>query len=1714
MAEGPRKTSAKAWQNQAGGAPTPGQSKGPGWKQADAPKPGRGSRMIKILGLLFGIGAVVGGIIFLILYLMEPPKPVFVVIGANPAKDADKLNVPIDPFGWQSARLFLDRTQKASIKSRFVVGEDGGPGELPTTEDGLNNWAKDFPGREKDPLVLYLALHGGTDEKGPILFTGGVEADGRPKRTAVKDLILALTNSNNVPAPRTKVLILDTGRLAPDPIYGQLHDDFVARMKKDINPLILACPNLVVILGTDADQRGHESEEHQSTAFAQFVIHGLHGEAATPSSDLIMASDLFKHIRDKTSDWADRNRNKPQTPILLPDGPAGLERASSLKVVRKPDGGTPSAPDAKKFSDATAIASLDKLWADHDELAKRSPAPGSYTPRAWRRYRELLLRYEWAARAGEGPTCAFLATKLGGLKAIIDGGPLQVEKFESVKNSIGFWIAATGGMAPLPPEGTRLGADLSKDPLPSSAQAHLGFTEGILDVLVGSGPTSPGDFPLRLKQSAALFGKEPFPSNARTPEAHLPVMVQHFYQTVLAKPSDPPAGWLQAFDVKRRAERAAVGLPAGKLPLVEPTAMSGAGSNANPYAERLWPLFEKDLLDADADRREGEDRLFGTAEAEFAAAGEKLKSAAKKYEGIAESARIVRTALLVRDRAFADLPFLTRWVAGVGPASPHAAGLPQLWADAHKLDKLLDEPRKPDGAKAADAAILELAKSVASRFDALNRAIKSVANDAAKPGSLQDPWATIQLLLPAATIDRETRMTLLKSSWDISFALETKGDRQPPVPQNADALQAQLRAAAGLRGRLARAMLGTELLDAEIAERLPGAQEIDSELRKLETISAVDAEGWSKIAQTTGTSLSAHYKKLGEPPPPATKEPNAIAERASRVAVAIDTDGGFEPAAANHRLRWRDLLVGLATRTVLDHWYDEAPSPRPYFKDAATRYLNDAATKVAEKFPEAAYAPPPNSLLAPAGATGTYPTLSADPLDAVDWTSDRERTFDLAVVAPPAFPVSGLAAAFTELTGGNVLKPLAPAERRVLPLQPGGRVTIPNRVGVVDENGEQSNPNCAASAAAYFRGQRPRQDQPIRVSRRPDLVITNPLPEMAEFPVSVALEASDDLKLGTVVVLIDLSGSMQADLNDKLIGREDTEDWRKGDSKFKLALAALKELLRSLPYETPLRIRVFADDVKRDESRVVYPDPALGDEPKVVWREGNMKFLDALMDRLWDLKPAGLTPLVTSIKEAVEQDFRPKGAAGTKTLIVLTDGIEQKIAAVPNAGDMRDARDRLTDLFKQEAFRPISLQVVQLGLGKLAPLAKIMFGEVKELNKQGCNVWTMAETEPGKGRDLLTANLLDAIWPKVHFRKADGNLLDKFPPIGWPSRPKPKLRAGLNWSNKFPPDSYTAESLPLRDGADAPFSTSPGDRVILRFEPDQPGGSGLRIRRTLYADYIKSLTGTAVTERPSDKKWVFSAYENWVDAQQLPARYGAFASLELKADTILKPKNPEVLWWDVKPIQPKSGVPERNPDGGPERTVRVRQLYAYPAPSWRIDVGNWPRAEGAAYTGAEIRAWIAGTGTNELFQADDTLDVRFQTQPDREANVKGDKLKVRYAFGDTYDFGAGPVADCLIVRVSHPPNKPVQARLTGSMNPSNAEHRYYKMELPSKDRAFAEYTAVFGPIDSGDLENDRLKVQFMAVDPTPPPAQVMVLTPPAPRDANPTYQSYRPPDRK
>jgi hypothetical protein len=821
---------------------------------------------------------------------------------------------------------------------------------------------------------------------------------------------------------------------------------------------------------------------------------------------------------------------------------------------------------------------------------------------------------------------------------------------------------------------------------------------------------------------------------------------------------------------------------------------------------------------------------------------------------------------------------------------------------------------------------------------------------------------------------------------------------------------------------------------------------------------------WAAQAARLGAGLLVHLRH-GDPAP--KEYPSlarlADAERASRTALPWQPLTVAEPARVAAAHRWQELLTGLAGRTARDHWYDE--DQNPYWQAAANRYLADARRAVADGLPTVTDAPKPPA---------DYPdarrlTLSPDGPTPIVWTSQRRRTVGFNLLTPADFPrdVSGLAVGW--LGGGNSLLGWAGgAGRRLVPTATGGRIA--GTLALAATVAEDTRDEVAPTGQAYFRGQRPAGTVRVAINRRPERVIVEPEPPRRE--AAVAVRANAGLPLGEVTLLLDYSGSMKQDVADGSL--LDGRPWRPRDTKFKRAMASLREVLAVLPKGTPLRVRVFSDKVgggtkaeqDRAPGRRVFP---AGGRAVVSWESPNARAYKELTELLEGIEPWWFTPLVDQVRTAVAEDFTwtGPGAGLAKTLVLLTDGVDET-EADQGADRVNRIRRRIPGL--REALR----EVFEGDRGRRVGLFVVPFGQTPDDQGLCQELFAGIDRYPTPGRlfepitadknTRLTARLRDAVFPKLLLRDAADRSPPGLPRTGLASRLDARWREGppyskgnggtdLLWSPWLPAGSYAAEASSGR-GVGSDLTLSAADTVILGFAPD--GRGGVRIRRELHADYFAQ-TADTTRRRAGDGRWHLTAPAPTVRNQALSRV--AFVERtpphrlpqpdDSPTDLKAAPPDPqgdgrEVVWFDLLP-------PEGPPPPG---KLTITRLYSYAAPAWKLEHDAWA-VPGEA---SRVRATVAGRDDDPPEPHKLTLPLSRQ-QPETVTPVPGDEpLEVATSVEPVAADGKPqPGFRWLTLRITHPLGRPVFARLVDPGLPrAEAAHRYYPAD---GDRA--DYTATF-----------------------------------------------------
>jgi len=1645
-----------------------------GW-QADptatpANREGR-SKRIKIGIALAGVGAIIGLLVWLI-FMPKGLRPASLVLLGAPAEE--NLAVPANVAGWRTLHELAQWTRS---------DEGDAAWQLPTLArepmelTSLDEFTVDLLKQQEKLLVVYLALHGGTDRGEPYLLINASN-DGRKNRLKIKSLLALLAQ---LPAEQHKLVVLDAAQNSADWRQGMLHNEFARELDK-LDGEIAKVPNLVVFSASGIDERSWVAEEWGQSVFGYYFLDGLRGAADTAGKHRVTAGDLWQHLQKNVGPWATANRNRTQTPVLYPKSD-GLQRAAVMELA-----GVSGQAGAPAVTGSALPGELAAALAAADRLSRAVPAPAVYAPHLWGEYRAALLRYEQVVRLGDprGRGAALLA---------------RLTDLERDMKITGASLGSTSTALPMPlalglpaawsrPEiETHFNALLNardaaeRQKLWTKVEEWAGRQGGSLDRARGDlyglllervveNPDSVA--PEKLNAFFLSVGGTPRPA-----EAHFLYMYHYLQREVLPAGGDPAAlrPLLQtALALRRLTEEVALGAWA-EQPRRAP---------AHPYSEQLYPWIRLKVEAADRERRRGEDLLFGPP-THYAQAGNYLKTAGERYRAAARDAAPVRAALELRDSALADLPYYAQWLAA-RPIPPGQAEQDREEIELKQVEQLLEAvqglgqllhqpPENPDllaerigklaeltAAGALPAAFLEVQQQYEAHC-------KSLGDDVT-----QDNWHMheVALSIPLVRIAPERRLALVEQQRRVADELNRKASLSP-----SDLPETAARDAAVRQGRAALAVLGR------------------ANLAMFDQIKAVignaGGEWWSPVA-AAGEQIGQAWEEM----------PHKIADQVARARADADQPAGktagdlglrvlaqadgltrqihcadvrriaaLGPPAALRRLRLHNLLLEQARRSYRDHWFSDKSEPhyvtvmRKLVDDAEALMLVGAPAADASQRRKNPRLREVNALrdrLTPEPLQVGNPELAASPDQVIHWTSERQRDFNFTLQGPaevlPGFPVL-----WREIDGkGGAGPPLGLVEgdarrRDVLetlgadqpPASAPYRITAANRLLAEDEEKPPLTPTretVAVTLRGVFRGQVIAHPVAVHLHRVPHVAgITYP-----RLPVGgIALHSDPSTTNfgkgnGVIILVLDISISMKSRLGQS--------------TRLDEAKKALEQVLRTLPDGPVLSLWVFGA-----------APPAGGANAgwhgiKQVWqpRPWQFKYADDLMAQLNktptdEVNNVG-SPIAFTMAQAASTDLAvikqnyPDSFKGFKTIVVLNDGEDNRYDFFQRQNRLPDGTPRnlpptlaaylqaeLQGYLKQDTADP-GLQfnmVFFLEDKKQVGIAKQQFALIQKFPVPG----NFYDFDAQSKTDSLVSKLLLAIqaqW-RVRLESARGKpvltdvLLDRKPA----------------WIKNLTPDLYTVRLQSLAQDV----QVRPGDFIQV----------GLT-RQNSKVGFLRTLVGDspAVRDRAQTADWLLAAHENQAlttGGIELMATLESREVRPTERGTILQYR-PSFIWFDLATKAPLDPL-----------ALRWHNLERYPAPAWQVSAGRWTAPApvlAATWLGDRAAPPVARELPRDPAKAlaDNFRDVKVAIEA-AEVIVENVQLERRWLARTPTE--AKTEQPCLVVRLRHPPGKPFLARL-GSLATPYEEHRLYSDA--------AKYTGIFWPVTEAQTKDFAL--QLIALD--------------------------------
>jgi hypothetical protein len=1606
---GARKSEAqKAWRKEAA-APA-----------ADGKRPM--SRKAKLAGVAVLFMAVVGGLVWWIMRI-SPAKPVYyVLIGAGYEQN---LAIPHNVYGLTGIsgveKLFGDNDALVKVSS------DHKPASW-------QHAIQDFKNKGEKAIVVYLAMHGGADHKGPyLLFDNPAPGDDEKSLLRMEQVLKEL---KSLPSEKKKLLILDATQIRHCRRLMIVND--FSRKLNEMGSAIKAVDNLVVLSSTDEDQRSWTSDEWRQSAFGHYVQEGLKG-AADNGKGRVTAQTLFAYVREKVKRWAHDNRDASQTPVLLPKGEEGENRASAMELALAEETYRPSPVPPVR----TMPSDLEKHWKEKEELARLVPAPAVYSPHIWAQYLETLLRYEQLLRAGATSDANLLADKklafyrdeilkakpLAGQssaqnalpvplayglleRGLLDGSEAQFKKL---------WDAPTKARQISLWKG--LLADDKEKVLPVRLCAWL------LNKSIDDGK----NLEKASQMVRDLLGAKDIPA-----EAHHMVMWQQDLGQLFGEKT--PASLPLALRTRRLAEEAALGVPEGKL--------GEAGRKlVHPYSEFVQPWIKAKIDAADKERREGQDKLFSATADDIADTDKQLTAAAKLYREAIVTAGTVRAALEMRAQVMSELPFYGDWLALRRPDedkefadySRVLGSVESLWESAHKLSDLLEKGPSAGKIDGQVSALRELANTLRESLDGIKVQF-SKSYEAADDKELQKNWHALEAMLSVPFVEAPRRSELLRYSAKISRGLNDKTSKGD-VPAHDAAKVAKINAE-----RLAQMTLARLGDSAELFPK-PSAHKTSDEMKNM--IPKLRSAGWQDVAVTFGEETGLRFQEMAtkiakhaEESQKAKEIAGAIREMlvADRLSRQIDGAGASElgvlkpdlnPVAENRRLHMHDLAVWLADRTLQDRWFGD--KNQPYFRDIGVKYGRDAVALAGVGVKDEEIKSAREKIARKKNAELTQPvslkfSWSATNIDTdfketeVDFHVTSEKEYDLyfrinAKGVASGYPVVYVEPGKAELADPKRLEELKRPQSRALQAEHPTSVTLPRGKNPFYKNlfdpkvKPSANPTeffpQSGKVHGLFRSYRFELDAAVNLHPRANTIVYQyPVPSQG----AVLVFADEDMhrryspRQGSVAILVDLSGSMAW-------GHAHNKPPRQGEqSRFAQARGALADMMGNFTPGVDAQLWIFSGkrrDGKKDRrnkdaaynQRYNYDFPSVGDLIASSSKWTGVADKEQFLRKFDEWEPDEGTPLVRSMEEVVKTLSTSSRPA--KTLIVLTDG-----------GDNNPDEEikRVKGIF---ANKGIALHLIGFHITDEERKAFVQLKKALE-----------SMTPPGEVYDVDDKKKLAGILI---------NALRWNYQLGKPREAKPKKQLIQEISRPNELDNWLeVEPLTYELRENKIFSDE--KRPLINIQAGQ-----LRMYRLTEDGLTRAVFAPTRADNPwpkSENGWQLAVLNHFKQRQSQEF----LVLLENLLVKQLEDPVPGQVWLELQP-----------PRGDPKENTAVAGLrwgaqLGYPAPAWKVESAT-------TLDKSTFKAWVRHKALDgELVQRGQNKPLasfgnRTRTLEGKTdviiESVKIEEFKVVNPLGDRDPSKKMP---CVVVRMSYPKGKPAFVQPYPLVDPKSGggyEHHFY-----------------------------------------------------------------------
>jgi hypothetical protein len=721
-----------------------------GWRQGRAPRNYLARKwligipmIVVVLGLFFGWYAVT--------FRLPLPTPLVMAY-------VTRYESPLEPhaFAQEDVEQLLELFRSAGESGSISVRGAAAGSEIKATDKDrfLAEFKEDLlaqqPARrlgENKPQLIYLSAQGVVNSAGEpciVVAAGDRDVAGGTIRTPrqvladerlvrIDDLVEVVSQ---VHEHAHKVLLLDCIRSNRNWRLGIAANEFVSLLPS-IKLDTPARQKVVILHACSPGEAGLVDLRKGRTLFGEYVARGLAGEANTDSDDYVNLREFHAYLQEQLQAAAAR-RGRTQQPLLVAS-------SDNLDFSLATANSAVTSAASEQFQRAAfqpAASWLDEIHAGWAAFAERrmqagaSPAAGSLLiDEAQRQHWQQQLKYCLGGQAYANYREAFSTKAVsGGLAMPAVSLPLAVGHLDLPTDEE---QRARAALVPPPVDQPK---PEHASPPASAKEYHAMASVVWSDALQGFAAADFASAKLREAQSGALG-----PVELRTLErfhpqnAHLPKTVR-----------DSSDILRQFLVCRHEAERAAY-------------------VHGQP---RVLPLVHARLDQADSERRALEDAAFGGQ-----MDGEALDRLQQQFKAIQTEAASVAAAFSVRDRIWADLPFLLEW-AVVGGMQEQAQALMEGLA---ALERAFAAP----ASQATDWPKLTSKLEVAERELMKSYTEQWVANVKRTPAEgVHSQVPALERLLAAPLANLEARQELWKKYWGV-VAGPTAAERPANYAQEA-----------------------------------------------------------------------------------------------------------------------------------------------------------------------------------------------------------------------------------------------------------------------------------------------------------------------------------------------------------------------------------------------------------------------------------------------------------------------------------------------------------------------------------------------------------------------------------------------------------------------------------------------------------------------------------------------------------------------------------------------------------------------------------------------------------------------------------------------------------------------------------------------------------------------------------------------------------------